>query len=206
METKAPKTTLRDRIGTAEPETSPAPATLTPPLPGEYWHGQGGYYAGIIHNPENGARWHLIMAPTAFGPAKWMEKHERIENANCFYDGLANTQHMIASEHDHPIIDHIVNAQIEGHFDFYLPALRELCLLSINTKHIYERACYWSSSQHDAIYAWFQDFSDVYQYLGNKVYERAARAVRRLPIQEVNPLISYASTVTKTRSTLCQQY
>lgn len=183
MDNKAPKTTLRDRIGTAEPETSPAPATLTPPLPGEYWHGQGGYYAGIIHNPENGARWHLIMAPMAFGPAEWMEKHERIENANCFYDGLANTQYMVASEHDHPIINHIVNAQIEGHFDYYPPAQRELNLLCINLNHLCEKVWHWSSTQYDANNAWVQDFSHGFQYIDTKDSQLAARAVRRLPIQ-----------------------
>lgn len=183
MDTKAPKTTLRDRIGTAEPETSPAPATLTPPPPGEYWHGQGGYYAGIIHNPENGARWHLIMAPMAFGPAKWMENCEQTKNANSFYDGSANTRNMAYTEHDHPIINDIVTAQIEGHFDYYLPAQRELNLLCINLNHLCEKVWHWSSTQDDANYAWRQDFEFGYQDLGLKGTERAARAVRRLPIQ-----------------------
>jgi hypothetical protein len=176
------KTTLRDRIGTAETETSTAQATLTPPLPGEYWTGQGGYYAGIIHNPENGTRWHLIMAPTALGPANWMDKYESIEGANCYYDGLANTQYMVASDHDHPIINDIVTTQIEGHFDYYLPAQRELNLLCINLNHLCEKVWHWSSTQHDADYAWIQDFSDGHQYIGLKDFERAARAVRRLPI------------------------
>jgi hypothetical protein len=181
METKAPKTTLRDRIGTAELDL--LCRTITPPLPGEYWHGQGGYYAGIIHNPENGTRWHLIMAPIAFGPAGWMEKYERIENANCFYDGLANTQYMVASEHDHPIINHIVNAQIECHFDYYLPAQRELNLLCINLNHLCEKGWHWSSTQYDADDTWCQDFSNGGQHISLKDSSRAARAVRRLPIQ-----------------------
>jgi hypothetical protein len=66
-----------------------------------------------------------------------------------------------------------------------LPTRREQSLLFANLKGKFERDYYWSSEQDaDAAgWAWYQLFSNGYQYYYGKSYELRARAVRRVPIR-----------------------
>ena len=66
-----------------------------------------------------------------------------------------------------------------------LPNRREQALLYANLKSEFAAVWYWSSVLHesDPDYAWYQYFGDGYQSNLLRVYERRARAVRRLIIQ-----------------------
>lgn len=180
METKARKTTLRDRIGTAEPETSPATAIFTPPLPGEYWHGQGGIYVGIIRDGDK--HFHLIMAIHAFF-WKFSENYNCIPGEFSRSNGAHNMRLMLQAEPDNALVAAIKAYTVYGHNDFYLPSQFENNLICINAREHVEPVWHWSSTQDVADFAWLQDFEDGRQYIGFKDLERAARAVRRIPIQ-----------------------
>jgi len=67
-----------------------------------------------------------------------------------------------------------------------LPTRREQSLLFANLKEEFQEQWYWSSVQHASNddYAWYQLFSDGYQYYYDKVLSSCrARAVRRLVIE-----------------------
>ena len=66
-----------------------------------------------------------------------------------------------------------------------LPTRAEQSLLFANLKGEFQDAYYWSGQAHEtnSSWAWFQYFTDGYQYYGPKDYEFRARAVRRLVIE-----------------------
>jgi hypothetical protein len=154
--------------------------TLTPPLPGEYWPGQGGIYVGIIRDGDK--HYHLIMATTAFKGA-WSVYGNVIEGEFSRVDGAHNMQLILASEPDNVLCNAIKNHEADGHKDFHPAAEFENNLICINARDHVEHVWHWSSTQDDAYYAWTQDFSNGYQSFDCKDDQRAARAVRRLPIQ-----------------------
>ncbi|MFZ6724674.1 DUF1566 domain-containing protein [Undibacterium sp. MH2W] len=67
-----------------------------------------------------------------------------------------------------------------------LPTRNEQALLFANSNEHFDRAWYWSNTQHahDTDYAWMQHFDDGHQYGYHKSVEYRARAVRRLLIIE----------------------
>jgi hypothetical protein len=157
---------------------------ITTPRPGDYWHGQGGVFAGAYRL--DGHIYGLILATNSAAEnicGKWGPLGKRIDGADSYVDGLANMQAMIAAGNDHPIVEQIRALNIDGHSDFYWPAQREQNLLLINTPEFLNKGWHWSSTQYDAGYAWDQDFENGHQDVNDKDNSRAARAVRRLLIQ-----------------------
>jgi hypothetical protein len=75
------------------------------------------------------------------------------------------------------LCDHLTEG---GYSDWYLPSKDELNKLYLNQVAIggFAGDLYWSSSEGNAYYAWFQDFYDGYQYSSNKSNNRRIRAVR----------------------------
>ena len=75
-------------------------------------------------------------------------------------------------------------SQQGGEYTASLPTRREQSLLFANLKEEFEDRAYWSceDGELDASWAWFQYFSDGYQYGNRKGDELRARAVRRLVI------------------------
>ena len=65
-----------------------------------------------------------------------------------------------------------------------LPLQTSAELFQAGNAQAFEKAWYWSSTQHasDSDYAWIQDFGNGYQSNDNKSYQGRARAVRRSPI------------------------
>ncbi|AIS93816.1 hypothetical protein BTHA_2734 [Burkholderia thailandensis MSMB59] len=67
-----------------------------------------------------------------------------------------------------------------------LPTRAELVIAYEQHRDLFEKAAYWSNTlDTDPGYsgwAWFQDFSNGYQYDDHQGYELRARAVRRLSI------------------------
>jgi hypothetical protein len=157
---------------------------ITPPNVGEHWAGQGGFYAGIVRNPNNGQCWHLIMHAEEIMDIAWGPRGKEIADCDSYHDGTKNSAAMLASGFEHPVIDAIGLIVADGHNDFYLPAQRELNLLCVNLPDKCSDLWHWSSTQGDADDAWVQVFSNGYQGFDCKDYERAARAVRRILIIE----------------------
>ena len=152
------------------------------PLPGQIWPGHGGIYMGIMRSEQH--YWNLILAidPMSIFNGAWGAEGKSIPGADSFTDGLANTQAMIKAGHKHPIVEQLGEYNKTGqdrHTDFYLPAIRENNLINIYGQEHVEKVYHWSSTQDCAYTAWHQDFSSGYQYVDDKDYERAARAVRR---------------------------
>lgn len=65
-----------------------------------------------------------------------------------------------------------------------LPTRSEQALLYAHLKDSFKRDYYWSAERYadGADYAWYQGFSDGYQYCSYVSYRSRARAVRRVPI------------------------
>jgi hypothetical protein len=164
-----------------------APAIITGkavPLPGEYWDGNGGFYTGLLRNPANNQRWHVITHPNAVAPNAWGPYGKKISNCDSVHDGAANSQAMKNSGHSHPVLEAIYAMEQDGCTDFYLPAQRENNLICINLPDHCDPVYHWSSTQFDASSAWCQGFEYGYQDIDFKGNQRAARAVRRILIIE----------------------
>lgn len=209
------KPTLRERLGVAMgsiPLEHPLVAnstdeiipfeetpTLTPPRVGEYWPGQGGYYAGIIRDGDR--QWHLLLASelievtsmdspqaefirNASQPviAAWGDYGTELAGEFSQRDGMHNTYLILASDSENQIASHCTALLIDGHKDFYWPSQRELSLLHANLPEHFEKTWHWSSSQFSARHAWAQDFEFGTQYFGSKDDKLAAQAVRRILI------------------------
>jgi hypothetical protein len=168
--------------GTAATATaSSAPAsTLTPPAPGEYWAGQGGFYAGTWPAmPHLGlpAR-HLVFSEEetklAFGGYG-----EDEPDAASRVDGRANTAALVASSVDHPAAQWAADFRKDGHTDFHLPSQADLFMASLTAPARFEKeGWYLSSSQGSRISAFVQYFEDGGSYWGGKGLEFRVRAVR----------------------------
>lgn len=153
------------------------------PAIGEYWPGQGGVNAGLMRG-ENGAPDYWLIVPIdesvkgkklAWGGYEIDEPETASRR-----DGLVNTQHLVGSSgHNHPAAEWCVGLTIEGHSDFYLPAISELALCIANVPELFEKEWHWSSSQRSANNAFYMVFDDGGQLYSAKNYELRVRPVRR---------------------------
>jgi hypothetical protein len=126
---------------------------LTPPRIGEYWHSQGGIYAGLARGEDGQPDYHLILAEAA------------PETRFTWEAAKAHAKTIVAG----------------GHRDFALPTRLESALLyanlhdKISTDH-----WHWTGTEHSAGRA-FRQFFDNGNQLSNYVsFEARARFVRRL--------------------------
>lgn len=102
---------------------------------GDYY--KGGYYAGIIKNPDTGEMWRVIVAPKSGEGGRILWKNSTTETAGAYslFDGLSNTQAIVAAGlANHPAANHCVNFSHDGYDDYYLPARDELELIYRNFK------------------------------------------------------------------------
>jgi hypothetical protein len=150
----------------------------TPPLPGQYWPEQQGWYAGIQRSEDGLTSWHLILldAPECyFEDVEWGKYGKKIKGADFEFDGLANTIAM--AEAGNELAQRI--RALPG--DCYLPSRFESALLYATVRaQIKTGDWYWTSTQTSAYDAWMQHFSHGGQYLSDKSSTGRARAVRRL--------------------------
>jgi hypothetical protein len=89
---------------------------------------EGGFYAGRILI--EGAPYALIVAPKAEGEreeASWLDSDDRVEGADSYADGLANTKAMAAAGSE--LAEWALGLSIAGHSDWYLPSQDELEIL-----------------------------------------------------------------------------
>lgn len=154
----------------------------TQPNPGSAF--AGGIYAGIMRGASVVLpAYHLIVAtgPIADQKLAW-GPYKKIKGSDCEFDGLANTQTIIASGLECPAAQACVAADIDGHADWYLPSRRELALCYANVPDLFKETWYWSSTQCSVNYAWGQDFVNGNQYYDGKKFEGRVRFVRRIQL------------------------
>jgi hypothetical protein len=160
-------------------------ASTTPPLPGQYWPAQKGWYAGICRSEDGLTGWHLILPKGPkfyFKDVTWGERGHDIAGAKNNFDGPANTIAM--AEAGSALALKI--RKLPG--DCYLPSRFESALLYAMLRDQIELGdCYWTSTQYSDGYAWFQLFSLGSQGCLSKRSTCRARAVRRLILQSFNP-------------------
>lgn len=169
---------LMQTIGRAE-VSAPAAAAQPDGKPqiGDYWPGQGGFYAGDMRG-DDGTVYGLIVSDCDVakdvGTAAWgpSGKHELSE-----WDGLDNTQKLAAN---HPAAKLAATHSADQHNDFYLPARRELQLACATVPHLFGTDdWYWSSTPRSEDYAWAVDFEGGNASSHRRRYEFRVRPVRR---------------------------
>ena len=158
----------------------------TPPIPGQYWADQKGWYAGICRSEDGLTGWHLILpdVPECYiEDVAWGEYGKKIKGADLQFDGLANTVAMAAAGSELALRIR----ELPG--DCYLPSRFESALLyAMLRDQIKQGDWYWTSTQTSAGNAWVQDFSYGIQNDNIKYSTGRARAVRRLSLQSFSPL------------------
>ena len=169
-----------------KPATAKALASTTPPIPGQYWPAQKGWYAGICRSEDGLSGWHLILPKGDkfyFKDVPWGERGQDVAGATKNFDGLANTIAMAAAGS----VLAIKIRKLPG--DCYLPSRFESALLYAMLRDQIELGdWYWTSTQGSAGYAWVQHFYNGYQGDHYKSFTGRARAVRRLNLQSFSPL------------------
>ncbi|HYW57703.1 MAG TPA: hypothetical protein VE934_12125 [Polaromonas sp.] len=162
--------------------THPTPA-ITPPLPGHLWPEQQGRYAGIVRSDDGLRAWHLIVPEGdeyKFTDVKWGPR-KTIKGCDSRFDGHANTMAMAAA--GNALAEKI--RALPG--DCYLPARGETALMYATMPEHCDVGWHWTSTQCSDSNAWTQNFYLGSQYYDLKSYEACCRAVRRLPLQSLDP-------------------
>lgn len=70
---------------------------------------------------------------------------------------------------------------IDDKIDWRLPTKEELDYI-YNSQNDFVGSDYWSSTEYNGCYAWYQNFSNGFQYYDYKNYNRYVRAVRSFVI------------------------
>jgi hypothetical protein len=175
---------LPDTQSPAQP-TQAASAT-TPPLPGQYWPAQGGWYAGIQRSEDCTSGWHLILPQGdqfVLRDVIWGKRGQTVKGADHLFDGMVNTLAMVEAGSE---LAQRIRA-LPG--DCYLPSRFESALLYATVREQIELGdWYWTSTQYSSRNAWMQDFGLGDQDNDSKSSTARAVAVRRLTLQSLNPL------------------
>ena len=169
---------LMQSIGRAE--VSAVPVASQPdgkPQIGDYWPGQGGFYAGDMRG-DDGTVYGLIVSDCGdvkdAGNAKWAPDGERNLSQ---WDGLDNTRRLI---NECPAAKLATSHAADEHKDFYLPARRELQLACATVPHLFgSENWYWSSTHYGQSTAWAVDFEYGYTRCNFRYNEFRVRPVRR---------------------------
>ena len=99
-------------------------------------------------------------------------------------DAAGNLHHVILLPGDNDDATHESQLEWAKSIGGDLPSRIEQAMLWANHRDQFKKDWYWSNEIHHAesAWAWFQGFSDGYQYGTYQYGELRARAVRRLPI------------------------
>jgi hypothetical protein len=160
------------------------------PRIGTPWKGQGGLNGGMFPG-ENGAPDYFLI-----GVDSPLAKHKgiayggyrtRTPGADSKFDGLANTEALLASGNDHPLAKWAAGLSVDGFSDLYAPSIMELAQLRVSCPGLFVNDWYLSSTQFSADGAWGQYFDGGNQYGAYKTIEARGVAVRRLIIQPFSP-------------------
>ena len=153
-----------------------------------------GFYLGRVF--VGNAAFALVVAPKTEGEndeTQWNESRDDVAGANSYFDGLANTEAMVAAGSE--LAKWARGLRIGGYDDWHLPSRQDLLVIKGNEDaagkafqkggaEAFEREWYWSSTQNASApaYAWCQSFHYGNQFNDWKGSISRARAVRRVPI------------------------
>lgn len=153
--------------------------------------GQGGIFAAILRGPiVDGVQlppYALLVSDAAAGEIKavWGNYGKDVPGTSSRTDGKANTDAMVLAEC--PAAVRVREISIDGHTDFYLPALGELNSAAANVPELFSKdGWYWTSTQYSRYNAFVQDFEDGSSDWDGKGNERRVRAFRRIPLELLN--------------------
>lgn len=161
------------------------PRGAKPPLTGQYWPEQQGWYAGIARSEDGQSHWHLILpdsSPETDFTSVWGTYGQKVDGAASRFDGMANTQAMAAAG------CHAAIKVLAAPGNLHIPSQAELTLLAATLPEQFSSDWHWSSTQSSAGYAFGQDFEYGYSDWYGKGTERRVRAVRGLPLQPFSTL------------------
>jgi hypothetical protein len=152
------------------------------------------YGGGIVFYLTDGGAHGLIAATTDQGSSPWGCQGTTISGAvsTAIGSGAANTAAILAGCATRPIAASIANDYSDGIYtDWYLPSKDELNLMYINIGKgaspsspnydigVFANNYYWSSTEFDYNYAWFQSFTFGFQsnfFKSSTSYVRAIRS------------------------------
>jgi hypothetical protein len=153
---------------------------IVPPALGEYWAGQGGFYAGTwpaMPHLKLQAR-HLVFSEEETKLA-YGSHGEDEPTAASRVDGRANTAALLDGPFDHPAAQWAADFRKDGHTDFHLPSQADLFLAALMAPHRFEKdGWYLSSTQYSRGGAFVQDFEYGLSTWNSKDAEFRVRAVR----------------------------
>jgi hypothetical protein len=153
---------------------------IVPPALGEYWAGQGGFYAGTwpaIPHLNLQAR-HLVFSEEET-KLTYGSLGEDEPGASSRVDGRANTAALLDGPFDHPAAQWAADFRKDDQTDFHLPSQADLFLASLMAPHRFEKdGWYLSSTQSSRNSAFVQGFEYGISHWGFKVTEFRVRAVR----------------------------
>ena len=150
--------------------------------------GQGGILAAIMRGATidgiEQAPYALLVSDATkgeFEDVAWGKYGEDVANATSRTDGQSNTAAMLLAHC--PAAIRVTELSIDGHSDYYLPALGELASAAANVPELFSTDdWYWTSTQGSRDYAFVQDFEYGKSFWSGKDYERRVRAVRRISL------------------------
>lgn len=165
----------------SHPITLPAFGALIP--------GQGGYFAGILRGPTvDGIEqppYALLVADASkgeFEDVQWGEYGKSVDGATHRSDGKTNTEAMVLAQC--PAALKVRELTIDGHNDWYLPALGEMNTANANVPELFSTSgWYWTSTQLSRYDAFVQDFEYGVSSWDGKDTEHKVRAFRRVQLE-----------------------
>lgn len=110
-------------------------------------------------------------------------------DAQCPWDGKANTLALLNSKHDHSIVKTLTPELVEGEDGIYIPSQREAAALVANGCAAFDpKLWYWTSTQYSRDNAWYVGFEDGFvDTYGKSWAVGAARFVRRSSLENLIP-------------------
>ena len=164
---------------------------ITLPAFGAAIPGQGGIFAAIMRGPVvDGIEqppYALLVSDAATGEienVEWGNYGKDVPGTSSRTDGLANTIAMAAA--NCPAALRVQAITIDGHSDYYLPALGELNSAAANVPELFNTdGWYWTSTQYSRYSAFVQVFENGVSLWHLKDNEHRVRAFRRVQLQHL---------------------
>lgn len=176
------------------PVTERSAVVDIPTTPGVSWG--GGIYMGraVIGL----AVFAIVLAPKSEGEfvdRQWHDQEDKVEGALSYFDGLANTDAMVAAGSQ--LAKDVRDLRIGGYDDWFLPSRQDALVIMGNlaaagdeafgkggNQEFDRNSSYWTSTQiaSHPVYAWVQVFGNGLQPTRWKSNITRARAVRRVAI------------------------
>ncbi|MGN6650935.1 hypothetical protein [Trinickia sp.] len=160
------------------------------PQVGQYWEGQGGFYAGIIPDYVGTQPRFLIFAADEAIDVEWGGLGSDDGGALDTDNGSPNTQSLTECRHGkdpHEAAQYASSYEKDGHRDFYLPSRRELDVAFQTIPDKFDPSdWYWSSTQQSRLGAYGRDFGDQSVPVPSlpKHIKGRARPARSIPVAE----------------------